>query len=347
MQEIQETLRHVVQKNCHIADAVHAADYTLCIYLLKMREFYRWESGYAFGEQLPGKAIGDWLKQREQLWNKLEEAEFEALPLPETRYDPFDTERINQALLPLGLVYSGGLGYGAKPHFFLARLEKTDSYRGHAILIAGEEYARDISSPPAMTQGKTIFLRRESLRRLIWEKLEQWHWNEPDNAMARALQHYNFEEHLDTALDAMTAQELDSVLHHELGELMAGELLGPDWEAMLLHLSTTRAELMLRALRDHLADALSTLPALVQKANIPSIHFYFGNLTHMRKHLAPTMLGSYEKWRESGDLDLLKALIPEYQDHWSQLALQALQLYRDDPSTCKTQIESLIDDQRL
>jgi hypothetical protein len=33
-----------VQKNCHISDAQYAGDYTLCIFLLKMREFYRWEN---------------------------------------------------------------------------------------------------------------------------------------------------------------------------------------------------------------------------------------------------------------------------------------------------------------
>ena len=32
-----------VQRNCHIADARHAREMTLCNYLLEMREFYRWE----------------------------------------------------------------------------------------------------------------------------------------------------------------------------------------------------------------------------------------------------------------------------------------------------------------
>lgn len=32
-----------VQRNCHVADARHAREMTLCNYLLEMREFYRWE----------------------------------------------------------------------------------------------------------------------------------------------------------------------------------------------------------------------------------------------------------------------------------------------------------------
>ncbi|HSP01523.1 MAG TPA: hypothetical protein VLN90_08695, partial [Thioalkalivibrio sp.] len=35
-------LRQSVQRNCDIADARHAGNDTLCTYLLKMREFYRW-----------------------------------------------------------------------------------------------------------------------------------------------------------------------------------------------------------------------------------------------------------------------------------------------------------------
>jgi hypothetical protein len=45
------TLVQAVQTNCHIADARHAADLTLCTYLLQMREFYRWEQGLPLGAQ--------------------------------------------------------------------------------------------------------------------------------------------------------------------------------------------------------------------------------------------------------------------------------------------------------
>ena len=45
-------LARAVQTNCHIADARHATDLSLCIYLLQMREFYRWEHGLAFDATL-------------------------------------------------------------------------------------------------------------------------------------------------------------------------------------------------------------------------------------------------------------------------------------------------------
>ena len=49
-----------VQHNCHIADARHAGDYTLCVYLLKMREMYRWEQGIDFTTMLTTDDVGDW-----------------------------------------------------------------------------------------------------------------------------------------------------------------------------------------------------------------------------------------------------------------------------------------------
>ena len=45
MQDVQ-ALSAVVQRNCDISDARHARDFTMCVYLLRMREYYRWAKGY-------------------------------------------------------------------------------------------------------------------------------------------------------------------------------------------------------------------------------------------------------------------------------------------------------------
>jgi hypothetical protein len=50
-----------VQRNCDIADAQFAGNYSLCTYLLKMREFYRWERGLPFSAALDRQAVGDWV----------------------------------------------------------------------------------------------------------------------------------------------------------------------------------------------------------------------------------------------------------------------------------------------
>ena len=91
-------VRQTVQHNCHIADALYAADYTLCIYLLKMREFYRWESGLPYNRALENSSVGEWLREREQLWDSLENNQFESVVINDHQFDPFDTKEINAAI---------------------------------------------------------------------------------------------------------------------------------------------------------------------------------------------------------------------------------------------------------
>ncbi|MDH5444232.1 MAG: hypothetical protein OEY52_01675 [Gammaproteobacteria bacterium] len=342
-----QTISETVQANCHIADAAFATDFTLCVYLMKMREFYRWEMGYGFTDGLPQSDVGHWLRQREELWESLEDTDYTPITVDNKSFDPFHTADINQRLIPQGYVYSGGLGYRTKPHFFLAELESQRTEDDFNILITGKEMARDLSSPPAMTLGKTIFIRRESLRRLLWEKVEQWNWNKPDNPMARALAMYDFNHDVDRSLDKMTENELTAVLMHETGEVMAGKLLGEEWEAMLVELPRSKAEFLLRATRDHLADALATLPYLVESDNEASIHFYLGNLNNLRKDLFPSLKTVYQNWLDSRSLKPFKEIIEVSHDHWLTVANQALTIFRQhDPDWVK-QIDTMIEANRL
>lgn len=144
-------LAEAVQYNCHVSDARHGADDSLCIYLMKMREYFRWEKHLPYGASLEREQVGAWLQAREQLWEELEEAEMRPIEIDGQRYDPFDAEAINSQLTPLGLVYSGGLGNRAKPHFVLGALEQRRSSEGYSVFVVAREYARDLSAPPAMT----------------------------------------------------------------------------------------------------------------------------------------------------------------------------------------------------
>ena len=122
MHDELQPLLTAVQRNCHISDARHAGDYTMCVYLLKMREYFRWEKGYAFHDKLPDGDVAEWLKQREYYWQSIEDEPFAELPLGGKSYDPFDNRAVNSVLHSFGLVYSGGFGYKGIPHFFLGRL---------------------------------------------------------------------------------------------------------------------------------------------------------------------------------------------------------------------------------
>jgi hypothetical protein len=336
-------LAHTVQKNCHISDAKHAGDYTMCVFLLKMREFYRWENEIPFSGALPNKEIGEWLQQRERMWEHLESSNFEPLPLECGSVDPFATTHINKELVPQGFIYSGGYGRFCKPHFFLADLISKEERNGFTIYISSCEYARDLAAPPAMLLGKTIYLRQESVRRYTWEKIEEWRWSRKNDAMARALAYYEFDSDAETALEQMTQNESETMILHELGEGMAGKILDDDWNTMLAGLSRSKAEIMARAVRDLLADCLSTLPGLMESENHAALHSYFANFSGMRKHLFPEALKAYRQWVEDMNLNRLRRLTEEGKERWQETACAMLDLYSKKGGKAGTAIEALLD----
>lgn len=319
-----EVLRHAVQCNCHISDARHAADFSLCIYLLKMREFYRWEQGIGLTENLPSEAVGSWLSERESLWDDLVEAAYAPLPVYRQRIDPFDDTAVNARLRPHGLIYGGGLGAGGKPLFFLGSLLRSEHRDGLDVVVVADEHARDLAAPPAMLRDGQITVRRESLRRVLWERIEAWQWRKRDPRLGALLDAYGFADDPDGALERMTEHEIETVILHELGEARAGEQLGPDWERMLDDLGRSRGEAYARAVRDHVADCLVTLPALIERDDRPALQFYLASLDGPRRVLFPALAAC-----DSGKIEAMGRVVANGARHWPAVARSMLALWRD------------------
>lgn len=312
-----EELCLAVQRNCDISDAQYARNYTLCTYLLKMREYFRWEKGYAFHDTLPRDQLGLWLDAREALWLKLETDDFLPVLCSDAPHDPFNAKAINGELLARGLVYGGGYGLYGKPLFFLGRLLKHEQRQGHDILLSSVELARDLSAPPAMKQGNTIYVRRESVQRMLWEQIEEWNWKQPQNAMGRFMAAHDYDAQPVDALDRMTDDTVNIMILHELGEARAEALLGEEWEQMLLALTGSPAERIVRALRDHLADTLVTLPELIEVQADIAIHAYFSHFDAVRKELYPALMTAYQDGgRERLNWGGLRDIVQLGSVHW-------------------------------
>ncbi len=333
-------LVEAVQRNCDIADARHARDYTLCTYLLKMREFYRWQQGLDFTAPLSPEAVGRWVEEKEALWRALEHEAFVPLPVEGLALDPFDRE-VTRRLLPRGLLYGSGYGRLGRPVFFLTELLDTRRLHGYTLHVGGREYARELSAPPAMAQGKTLIVRKASVRRMLWERMGEAGWKRRP-ALERTRQAYGFGEDPAGALDRMAEDALEAIIAHEVGEAMAGELLGEAWDAMVMALAPSKAELMARAVRDHLADCLSTLPRLLAGHHPPSLHAYFAQFDTMRRHLYPSLYRAYEAWAEGEGLTPLKEAVERGRGHWLGLAREMAELYRLHGEACAPRIEALV-----
>ena len=324
---LMKSLANIVQHNCHISDARFAGNYTLCIYLLKMREYYRWEQNIPYTTKLSYDQIGSWLAEKEGLWDDVEENDYQSLHLENEIFDPFDNELVNQQLEQHKLIYSGGYASYGKPVFFLAELERKTVFEDYTLYIAGHELARDLTAPPGMASNKTIFIRKESLRRFIWEKFEESHWHKQENPLARALACYDFHNQPEQSLENMASMETDTVLHHEIGEIQASKVLGDAWDKMVMDMPRSQIEFMARAIKDHIADAVCTLPRLIENREDAQIHFYFANFTAMRKLLFPSLYEAYQVWQQQGSISALEELTERSKQHWTALASQMLDIF--------------------
>ena len=333
-----------VQTNCHISDAKYAGNYSLCVFLLKMREYYRWEKNIPLSQPLNKSEVGDWLSQREADWNDYENRELISLLINNLDFNPFDDVGINATLNPQGFVYSGGIGVFGKPYFFLAEMESHQTIDELCIYVSTRELARDLVSPPAMIIENRIYIRKESLRRYIWEKIEEWRWKSDNNTpMARALACYEAnDQNMETVLNAMCDNESHSAILHELGEAKANTLLGTEWKDILQTLPHSGLELKLRAIKDHIADTISTLPGLLETDNIPALHFYFANLTGMRREIFPEAIQAYRKWHDTSNPKILENLCLQGSNKFLDIATRVKQAYQKDQMLAQDHIESIV-----
>ncbi len=330
-----------VQRNCDISDAKYAGDLTLCTFLLKMRELYRWEHDIPLSAHIPRSEVGDWINARSAMWEQIETDPYTPLPLPLGEVDPFEVSRANAELIPQGLVYSGGYGRQCKPHFFLGQLMRTETRHGHRVHVSGCEYARDLDAPPGMMLDGTVFVRTEALKHWLWERYEEWRFNPKRNeAMARAVAHYPFERSPEVALAAMTASETEAVILHELGEARAEADLGEAWSALLLSVMRGRAEIIARAVRDLYADCLSTLPGLIERDEPATLHFFFANFVGMRRKLYPELMEAYRRWSDTGDLAVLRQVAREGLDRWGHTAHELIALHQARGEAVGDEIEA-------
>ncbi len=334
-----DRLVDAVQTNCHIADASHAADMTLCVYLLQMREFFRWEQGIAPLQPLPRDEVGAWLAQREALWASLEGSDFAPLPVQDRWYDPFDAAAVNAELRPFGLVYGAGYTGPGRACFFLGRLQRAQQREGIELLVSACEHARGLAAPPAALAGSTVLLRQESFARWVWEKVEAWTLKRQAGAFKAALDAYEFDRLGPAAVERLIEAEGETLILHELGEFRAGRLLGPPWQVMRSALGCRRTQLFVTAVRDHLADCLVTLPTLLERQADASIHFWFSNLEGARAELFPRLALAYAAWCGGDQGAALGGALTAGRHHWRHWCDQVLALHHAHGADAQPHIE--------
>ncbi|MEW6068908.1 MAG: Sfum_1244 family protein [Nitrospirota bacterium] len=307
-----------IKRNCDISDAKYWGAFSICTFLLKLRELYRTENCVKPWEKIQKNEIDKWISEREKLWKKLEKEDFGDIFIDGNSYSPFEVKKINAELEKDGFIYGAGLGVYMKPSFFLADLLSRKTIHGYDVYIAGDEYARDLSDYPATLQEKAIFVRTEAAKLLIWEKFEELRLRGIKSApeyLVFAFLKYNLmpENELigDIAeqLSLIASSEIDTYIYHEVGEAIEGEQLGNEWHSLFAELlSYRRAEIFARRVKDLLSDTSEKgmLKYIIENGKEGSLGFYIVFLDGYRKLLFPEIMDAFKKFVEIGDWEIIE-----------------------------------------
>lgn len=308
-------LVEVVQRNCDLADARHAREKSMCTYLLDMREHFRWAAQLPLDAAPDRARLSAWIAQRERDWERMPTADAAFAPLPlGGGIDPFDDDTANRHLAAHGWVYGAGIGLFGAPLFFLADRVSEQIRDGARVVVTEREWARGMAAPPAFSRGHIVIVRRDALRRWLWTRVEAGARRSGDNAFAAALRAYE-DADAAAAVERMARGETETLILHELGELRAGALLGADWERMVAA-SPRRTELVLRAVRDLLADCLVTLPRLLELDARASLLFWCATFDGLRRQLAPELAAPFRGGSRGIDRAALAAAARTGADRW-------------------------------
>ncbi|UCD36432.1 MAG: hypothetical protein JSU90_06285 [Nitrospiraceae bacterium] len=306
-----------VKHNCNISDAGYWGYYSPCGLLLRMRDLYRAEHAIKPRQQIRAEEIGTWLTEREALWQELENSEYRDIEISGRLFRPFDAKGINAVLEQQGYVYSAGYGNFLKPLFVLARCARRQRRGRFTLYMLGPELARGLATSPAMIQGNTIILRSEAMNIFFWGKYEEMRTMKCSGVLSAAFAEYGLNreapqslssERLDELMETVAAAELDTLVHHEIGEASQRRVMGRWWKELLAKLPYSRAELFLRALKDVMADtcASGTLAHIIGEGKRGSLAFYVALLDGYRKLIFPEIMYAYGEFTATGNWGLIE-----------------------------------------
>ncbi len=292
-----ENLQQQILYNCRISDSRYGGVFSLCGFLLRMRDYYKWEMSLDPWEEPDYQDLLQWVEHKEELWEETADQELTTLVIGQDVFDPFDVDGINSRIMDSGLFYGAGYATGMKPTFFLATASTRKIINNMQLHILDRELARDLFTSPAMRQRSHIITRPRTMAALLWDLILE---KKPSTlpALTFALEQYELDleglkrspKKSSTALWQIARDESETWIYHELGEAMQQEFDLEAWQSIIADHANTVLEKVARAAKDLLADTHEQ-----------------GLLAHIIKHQKKSSLGLYLCLAEP----LARSLFPE------------------------------------
>jgi hypothetical protein len=352
MQQNQPLIDSVVQQvllNCTISDAHYAGLHSICGLALRLRDLYKWEHRLDPWVEMDSSQILDWIGDKEEHWEDLAEKEFQEITIHDKRYDPFDTEEINTALKPYGLMYGAGYAYSLRPTFFLAAIKEIKEIFGHPIYILEREFARDLLNMPAFSQGDSVLIRKESGRYFLWDRIF-FLKKSGRKALRFALEQYGMKDHdlkvIQSHLAELFVIEMESYIYHELGEMEDTVFDRTLWREIVAAYPHSPIELLVRSVKDLLADTNDhgTLRHILEEKKLVSLGFYAAFLDGLPRELFPEMREAFSDFMVSGDWSVIQNAVLAGFERAKNLAENIIQIFlkgkeREDMNWAKDEME--------
>ena len=307
---IPDHLIDQVRFNCDVSDARFAGHYSICGLALRLRDLFKWEKRLAPWEEREAAEVLEWIGEKEQRWEGLQTEDFRPIDLKGRAYDPFDTRRINACLKDRDLYYDAGYAQGLKPTFVLGRVEAHCRHDGFDIVHLGDELARDLLTLPALSQRGRIVLRKEAARLFVWDQI---FYITPSRRpfLAYALQHAGISDADSRSLRknfaAIVEDLYDLFVRHEIGECRDTLFDGDAWRRMIAAFSHTPIELLLRAVKDALADTGpgGPLTPIIADRQAVALGFYLVFHDGLGKQLFPELRSAFAEFVSTGQWSIM------------------------------------------
>jgi hypothetical protein len=325
-------LAEQIRNNCNISDAQHAGIYSICGLALRLRDLFKWEKRLPpWIEKEPAEVL-EWIGEKEAGWERLDGVDYKMLSIGNDVYDPFATQPINDLLIPQGMVYGAGYAYSLKPTFFLGQIESQGRIGGHPVFILGREWARDLLTIPAFAQDNCVILRRESGMLYLYDKIS-YIKKSGRPALVFALSQCGIEapspRAIQRKLGDIYAAVKDTYIHHEIGEMREAVFDRSLWREMIAAFPHTPIELLVRAVKDLLADThpLGTLPHIIKERQAAALGFYVAFIDGLAKVIFADLRDDFMKFAATQDWAVMEASIAKGHQQAKQYAERLMELH--------------------
>jgi hypothetical protein len=323
-----------VLKNCDISDSKHAGLYSICGLALRLRDLFKWEKHLDPWMEKDSSEILDWIGLKEDLWAHLDGREYCRLSINGKSFDPFDTENINNLLVPHGILYGAGYAHSLKPTFFLAVINNKLTIGNLDVFVLEQELARDLLTLPALSQDNQVLFRKDSAKLFFWDQLfylkksgQPFLWYALQKCGIEKADPKSLRQHLSSLLDLYQ----DTYIYHELGEIKDTDFDKNIWREIIGAYPQSIVEYFTRTIKDLLADtnAHGTLHHIVREHKDISLGLYAAFFDGLARSLFPELRASIKHFCKSGDWKEIKKAVTAGYDTARRGKDMIIALYRE------------------